>query len=169
MRIKSIGALLYLPLAGLGLASQAQAPVPPGTFTVPGETLVLRARGEGVQIYSCVQDGDWKWKLKAPEATLFDSAHHAIGKHFAGPKWRLDDGSELQGKLLSSKPQPGTIPWLILSATPTGGKGKLSQVTTVERSETQGGVAPASGCDAGHANAEVRVPYTATYSFFQEK
>lgn len=166
MRLK-IAAALFVPcLAGF---AQAPAPLPPGTFTLPNETLVLRARGEGVQIYSCVQDGDWKWKLKAPDATLFDQAHHAIGKHFAGPKWRLDDGSEVQGKLLSSKPQPGTIPWLILSATSTGGNGKLSQVATVERSETQGGVAPASGCDAGHANAEVRVPYTAAYSFFIEK
>ncbi len=143
--------------------------MPPGTFTLPDETLVLRARGEGVQIYTCAQDGDWKWKLKAPEATLYDASHHAIGKHFAGPKWRLDDGSEVQGKLLSSKSQPGTIPWLILSAASTGSSGKLSQVTTVERSETRGGVAPASGCDADHANAEVRIPYTATYSFFKEK
>lgn len=143
--------------------------MPAGTFTLPDETLVLRVRGEGVQIYNCVQDGVWKWKLKASEATLFDSAHHAVGKHFAGPKWRLDDGSEVQGRLLSSKPQPGSIPWLILSATSSGGNGKLSQVTTVERSETDGGAAPASECDAGHANAEVRVPYTATYSFFGEE
>ena len=143
--------------------------MPPGTFTLPDETLVLRARGEGVQIYTCAQDGDWKWKLKAPEATLYDASHHAIGKHFAGPKWRLDDGSEVQGKLLSSKSQPGTIPWLILSAASIGSNGKLSQVTTLERSETRGGVAPASGCDADHANAEVRIPYTATYSFFKEK
>ena len=143
--------------------------MPPGTFTLPNETLVLRARGEGVQVYACVRDGDWKWKLKAPEATLFDADHHAIGRHSAGPKWRLDDGSEVQGKLLSTKAQPGTIPWLILSATSTGGAGKLSQVTTVKRTETQGGVAPGSGCGADQANAEVRVPYTATYSFLAPK
>ena len=48
-------------------------------------TLVFQARGEGVQIYTCVKAADWAWKLKAPEATLFDTGHHPIGKHFAGP------------------------------------------------------------------------------------
>ncbi len=174
--MNSFAALLFVPLMGIaGLVGtttvRAQAPSMPATdaFARPGETILLSAKGEGVQIYTCVQDGDWKWKLKAPEATLFDASHHAFGKHFAGPKWRLNDGSEVQGKLITSKPHTGTIPWLVLSATSTGGNGKLSQVTTVERTETDGGVAPASGCDAGHANAEVRVPYSAKYSFFTAK
>jgi hypothetical protein len=131
--------------------------------------LVLQARGEGVQIYSCVKGDDWAWKLKAPDATLFDENHKAIGKHFAGPTWRLDDGSEVLGKMLESKPQAGTIPWLILMARSTGGEGRLSRVDAVRRTDTQGGVAPATGCDAEHAGAEVRVPYSATYSFFDTK
>ncbi len=129
-------------------------------------TLVLKARGEGVQIYSCVKDTDWAWKLKAPDATLFNDNHHSIGKHFAGPTWRLDDGSELHGKLLESRQQPGTIPWLILSAESTGGEGRLKHVDAIRRSDTQGGLAPSTGCDEQHAGAEVRIPYSATYSFF---
>jgi len=132
-------------------------------------TLVLQARGEGVQIYSCVKGDDWAWKLKGPEATLFDEKHQAIGKHFAGPTWRLDDGSEVQGKMVESKPQAGTIPWLILSAKSTGGEGRLSRVDAVRRTETQGGVAPTSLCDAKHAGAEARVAYSASYSFFDTK
>jgi hypothetical protein len=132
-------------------------------------TLVLQARGEGVQIYACVKDADWAWKLKAPEATLFDENHHAIGKHFAGPTWRLDDGSEVQGKLLESRQQAGTIPWLILLARSTGGEGRLSHVDAVRRSQTQGGSAPSTVCDAQHTGVEVRVPYSAAYSFFDTK
>jgi uncharacterized protein len=140
-------------------------------------TLVLKARGEGVQIYTCAQGTDlagsgaagWAWKLKAPDATLFDENHVAIGKHFAGPTWRLDDGSEVQGKLLESRPQPGTIPWLILAAKSTGGEGRLRLVDVVRRTETESGVAPSTGCDAQHAGAEVRVPYSATYSFFDTR
>jgi hypothetical protein len=132
-------------------------------------TLVLQVRAEGVQIYTCVKDADWAWKFKAPEATLFDEKHQAIGKHFAGPAWRLDDGSEVQGKLVESKPQPGTIPWLILSAKSTGSEGRLSHVNAVRRSDTQGGSAPSEGCDAQHAGAEARVPYSAAYSFFDTK
>jgi hypothetical protein len=131
--------------------------------------LILQARGEGVQIYTCVQATDWSWKLKAPDATLFDARHQAIGKHFGGPTWRLDDGSEVQGKVLESKQQAGTIPWLILSAKPTGGEGVLSHVDAVRRTETDGGLAPSTGCDAQHAGVEVRVPYSAAYSFFDTK
>jgi hypothetical protein len=135
--------------------------------------LVLKARGEGAQIYACTQGTDpaagWAWKLKAPDATLFDENHRAIGKHFAGPTWRLDDGSEVQGKLLESRQQAGTIPWLILSAKSTGGEGRLKSVDAVRRTETEGGLAPSTGCDAEHAGTEVRVPYSATYSFFDTK
>jgi hypothetical protein len=129
-------------------------------------TLVLQARGEGVQIYTCTKDADWGWKLKAPDATLFDQHGNAIGKHFAGPTWRLNDGSEAKGKAIETRPQPVTIPWLILAAHSTGGPGTLSHVDMVRRTETHGGSAPSTGCDAEHAGAEVRIPYSAIYGFF---
>ena len=44
--------------------------------------------------------------------------------------------------------------------------GLLDKVAYVVRSGTAGGAAPATGCDAAHANAESRVPYSATYTFF---
>jgi hypothetical protein len=132
-------------------------------------TLVLQVRGEGVQIYTCVKDADWAWKLKAPDAILLDQDGKAIGKHFAGPTWQLNDGSEVQGKLLETRQQTGTIPWLILSAQSIGSEGRLSQVDVVRRTETRGGLAPSTGCDAAHSGAEVRVPYSATYSFFDTR
>ena len=132
-------------------------------------TLVLQARGDGVQIYTCLKDADWAWKLKAPEARLLDQEGKAIGKHFAGPTWRLNDGSEVQGKPLEVRKQSGTIPWLILSARSTGSEGRLSRVDVVRRTETRGGLPPSTGCDAAHAGVEVRVPYSATYSFFDTK
>ncbi len=82
-----------------------------------GATLLLRARGEGVQIYTCTRKQDaWGWQLKAPEATLLDSAGKPIGKHTAGPRWQLDDGSAVQGTLMTTQPQKTAIPWLLLSA-----------------------------------------------------
>lgn len=166
-------------LLATALIAHAQAGLPSAPPETQGKTvhfdgsstatLVLQARGEGVQIYACVKEADWAWKFKAPEATLFDENHHPIGKHFAGPTWRLEDGSEVQGKLLESKQQPGTIPWLILLAHSTGSEGRLSHVDAVRRSETLGGLAPSTGCDAQRAGVEVRVPYSATYSFFDTK
>ena len=172
LKIKTI---LLPGLLATALAAHAQVVSSPGAVTEgktvrfdesSTATLVLQARGEGVQIYTCVKDADWAWKLKGPEATLFDEKHQAIGKHFAGPTWRLDDGSEVQGKVLENQPHASTIPWLILSAKSTGGAGRLSKVDAVRRTDTQGGLAPSTGCDAEHADAETRVPYSATYSFF---
>ena len=149
-----------------GAASQAKTVTFEGAQTA---TLVLQAHGQGVQIYTCVKDPDWTWKLKAPDATLFDHEGKVIGKHFAGPTWQLKDGSEVQGKALQVRQQPGTIPWLIVAVHSTGAQGRLSHVDIVRRTDTQGGSAPSTGCDAAHAAAEVRIPYTATYSFFDTK
>jgi hypothetical protein len=179
MKTRSAQLLLLSGLFAVVCLAQAQTPsnsTPTGTQekTVRFDdsstaTLVLQARGEGVQIYTCVKDADWAWKLKAPDATLFDDKHLAIGKHFGGPTWRLDDGSEVQGRLMESKQQAGTIPWLILAAKSTGGEGRLAWVNAVRRTETQGGVAPAGDCDAEHAGAEQRIPYSATYSFYDTR
>ena len=179
METRSARLLLLSGLFVVASAAQAQTP---SASTLAGTqqktvrfddsstaTLVLRARGEGVQIYTCAQDAVWAWKLKAPDATLFDDQHHAIGKHFGGPTWRLDDGSEIQGKMVESRQQAGTIPWLILAAKSTGGSGRLSTVNAVRRTETVGGVAPAGGCDAEHGGSEQRVPYSAVYSFFDTR
>jgi hypothetical protein len=55
----------------------------------------------------------------------------------------------------------------VLQAKSHGGKGLMSNVDYVVRTRTEGGVAPASGCDADHAGAGVRVPYSAIYLFFR--
>ena len=60
----------------------------------------------------------------------------------------------------------GSIPWLLLKAKSNDGAGKLSAVRYITRTDTSGGVAPASGCDAGHAGAEAPVQYLATYDFY---
>jgi len=45
------------------------------------------------------------------------------------------------------------------------GTGVLSRATTIQRLNTKGGKAPASGCDTAHVGQEVRTPYTADYLF----
>jgi hypothetical protein len=49
------------------------------------------------------------------------------------------------------------------------GNGVLSRVTKIQRLNTKGGKAPASGCDSIHAGQEVRVPYSADYLFYVPK
>jgi hypothetical protein len=178
MRPRPLQILCLSPLLAIAITTAAQSASATGaasqgkTVTFDGAqtaTLVLQAHGQGAQIYTCVKDADWAWKLKAPDATLFDHKGKIIGKHFAGPTWQLKDGSEVQGKALQVRQQPGTIPWLIVAVHSTGAQGRLSHVDIVRRTDTHGGAAPSTGCDVAHQGAEVRIPYSATYSFFDTK
>jgi acetyl esterase/lipase len=126
-----------------------------------GVALLLNAAGEGFQIYSCT---DGHWTLKAPDAKLLDEHGVVIGTHFAGPTWRLNDGSEVKGKVIVSRPasDASSVPSLLLQTVPTSGTGKLANVTYIGRADTHGGAAPATACTGG----EERVPYKANYSFY---
>ena len=64
-------------------------------------------------------------------------------------------------------PTPGNIPWLRLTAVSHTGHGRFSKVTTVQRLNTVGGIAPAAGCDGTTVGAEADVPYTANYFFYR--
>ena len=113
------------------------------------------ARATGFQIYVCRPDADGKpaWTLKAPEAELFDEQGKSIGKHFGGPTWQLNDGSQVTGKMAAKvdAPDPKAIPWLLVTVTGHSGSGKLSGVTSIQRVNTVGGLAPSG---AGMHSAE---------------
>ncbi|WP_130421546.1 DUF3455 domain-containing protein [Edaphobacter modestus] len=141
------------------------------TLPPSGAHVVYLTAGHGVQIYECMQQGSgFAWIFQAPVAKLFDlSTHKQVGTHGAGPVWTWQDGSSVSGKVLVKAPSPdsASIPWLLLSATPSESPaGALSKVTLVRRSDTHGGDAPSTGCDVEHAGRSLRVPYTAIYSFY---
>jgi len=145
-----------------------------GSVDVPaGARVVLEAKGEGVQIYGCSESaGGFRWKLQAPDARLVDDSGRQIGVHFAGPTWRLTDGSQVVGELMASQPSPhaGSVAWLLLRAKPGTATGKLADVVYIRRTETEGGGANASTCASGRdAGKTVRLPYRATYTFYAEK
>ena len=136
----------------------------------PAKSPAIEAIGKGVQIYSCkASNGGYAWSLKAPDASLQDAKGNVIGKHFAGPSWQATDGSTVVGEPLNVSPSPnaGAIAWIVLHAKSHSGDGAMANVQYIVRTRTEGGVAPASGCDASHVGAEVRVPYSAIYLFFR--
>jgi len=157
----------------LGLASQAggqvipRPDVPEKIKAPAGEDVVLVAHASGSQIYVCQAGADGKlaWTLKAPEAELHNDQGAVIGRHFAGPTWRLNDGSEVTGKAAArvDSPDAGSIPWLLLTVTGHSGEGALSRVTDIQRIHTKGGVAPTGACTQG---AETKSSYTADYYFY---
>ena len=173
---KCAGAFGVLILITVAAAQQKIArPEVPAELKAPeGEEVVLRAHAEGVQIYSCAAgaDGKYAWTLKAPKAQLYDKDGKLIGEHFAGPTWKLKDGSEVTGKASSKHdaPQPNTIPWLLVAVTGHKGNGALENVTTIQRVNTQGGVPDASvACDASQNGKENERPYSADYYFYAPK
>ena len=91
-----------------------------------------------------------------------------VGHHGAGPSWELDDGSGITGKAVANAPgtNANDIPWLKLEvASHTGSGGKLSDVTTVQRINTVGGVLKDS-CDRQGAGRGM--PYAADYVFWKK-
>jgi Protein of unknown function (DUF3455) len=134
-----------------------------------GAPLLVEAQADGVQIYACeATDKGPEWVFKAPEANLFDAKGRQIGTHFAGPGWKLVDGSEVTAAVFAkaNASVPGAVPWLLLEVKTHDGAGSLAAATTIRRTDTKGGAAPTTGCDANHLGEQARMRYSATYQFF---
>ena len=128
-----------------------------------------------MQVYECATKADasggWAWQFRGPEATLTDAAGKTVGRHFGGPSWASNDGATIVGQVSASAPAPdkGDIPWLLLGIKSRDGQGLLAQTASVQRLDTEGGVAPSSACGAANAKQVERVGYTATYVFWRVK
>lgn len=142
-----------------------------GIQAPPGERLLFKVHAKGNQVYTCKSDtAQFTWTLKAPDAKLFDKHGKPFGKHFAGPSWKANDGSRVTGTPVANVlVDADSIPWLLIKIISHDGNGVLSPATSIQRLNTQGGKAPASGCDASHIGQEVRVPYSADYLFYAPK
>ncbi len=171
MRLPAFLLLLAMPVSAQLRSASPASLEPPAPAHAD-----LTAYAKGVQIYRCsIGESSPAWVFTAPEATLYETAAltgPAVGTHGAGPSWRWTDGSAILGKLVNKQPSadPKNIPALLLStssAPDTAPSGRLNGITYVRRSETVGGTAPAKGCDPKHFNQEIRVPYTATYTFYR--
>src|SRR5262245_5636126 len=156
-----------LVVALLVLVSVASAQVP-GAIAAPGETVVATLHAEGAQVYECKADsgGRLGWQFREPIATLL-LAGQTVGRHYAGPSWEHGDGSVVVGRAVARAPgaTPKDIPWLKLEVTERRGQGMFSIVTTVQRINTQGGVAEGA-CDK--AGAYLSVPYATEYVFLRK-
>ena len=170
--------VIIAPLA-LAAFSYCFLSVPAGAQQAPkelqppaSEQVLLQVHAKGDQVYVCKSDAAQSaWTLKGPDAQLFDAAGKPFGKHFAGPSWQANDGSRVTGKAVANAPSPDadSVPWLLLTVIGRDGQGVLSPATSIQRINTKGGKAPASGCDAAHNGQEARAPYSADYAFFAPK
>jgi hypothetical protein len=177
-------------------AAQAQGVTPPPVPTKievpPPHVAFLRGRGFGTQNYECQPVsslGRVDWVLFTPQATLFGDLDEQLITHFFSPNpdendivrvaWQHSrDTSTVWGRLIESSVDSnfvaaGAIPWLLIEkagaqAGPTGGD-TLSRTSFIQRVNTEGGVAPATGCDRPTDIGKRQfVPYAADYFFYRE-
>ncbi len=179
-----------------GKLLRCPARVPAALDPPAGTTLTAGMAASGVQVYVCAGPataaGAPAWVLKGPHAVLSEGKE-TTATHFSGPApvppvaakvpgaaaasasapataptWEALDGSRLTGAKVASAAAPDgkSIPWLLLRSTSSVGSGLFGDVTWVQRLDTAGGAAPATGCDAAHVGAEAMVPYHADYFFY---
>jgi hypothetical protein len=157
----------------------------PTAIVVPsGSAFKIHDHAIGVQVYTCTPSTGaggggggaggaggsgattYSWVLKQPDAVLYDSSFTQVGTHGLGPNWTSTDGSVVNGARVNGSNVTGTIAWLLLQATSNTGTGVFSDITYVQRLNTAGGAAPATGCDATTSGTDTRIPYSADYYFF---
>ncbi len=146
--------------------SGAKAEVPQAVATAQ-TTLVAKVHAEGAQIYECKMDarGNNTWQFREPIATLLVDGK-TIGRHYAGPRWELIDGSAIGAEVVGRQPgaTPIDIPLLKLKVTAQNNVGRLSEVTVVQRLNTSGGALEGPCPSPGAFRS---VPYAADYTFLK--
>jgi hypothetical protein len=161
---------LVIAAAVAGCAS-APVDVPANLKPGSGEKKLATLSATGVQVYQCRAKpgaaGEYEWAFVAPEADLADASGKPAGKHYEGPHWEAPDGSKVVGKVKARADAPAyrAIPWLLLSTTSDGPEGAFSKVTSIQRVNTAGGVAP-DACTKEDEGYRERVRYTADYILY---
>jgi hypothetical protein len=164
-------------------------PVPANLQVPAGNKLFLVGHAVGTQQYFCKFSGtSFTWEFFGPQATLFKNNDKQIITHFLSPNpaesgtpratWQdSKDSSTVWAVAIASSSDPafvapGAIPWLLLDVVgdqpgPTEGD-KLTRTTFIQRLNTSGGVAPATGCAAvSDIGKRALVPYITDYFFYE--
>jgi uncharacterized protein DUF3455 len=165
-------------------------PVPAGIEVDPPNEVVFVGHGVGTQNYVCLPSGStFAWTLFTPEATLFNDKGKQLTTHFFSinpfepgiirATWEDSrDTSTVWAKAIkSSSDAPfvnhDAIAWVKLQVVgaqdgPTGGD-RLTETTFIQRLNTVGGLAPATGCAvATDVGSKAFMPYTADYFFYED-
>ena len=191
--ITTLAIAFTVTLAHAASAQTVTPPPVPDTIAVPeGNVAFLLGRGVGTQNYVCQPAdtlGRVAWTLFTPQATLFSDEKDQLTTHFFSPNpdepgvvvratWQDSrDTSAVWAAAVASVPDPtgsGAIAWVKLQTAgtepgPNGGS-TLTVTTFIQRVNTVGGSAPATGCttptDIGR---KAFIPYTADYVFFKKQ
>ena len=165
-----IGVLaVVIVVAATGLRVDAQMTVdimPPA-----GATVVTEVQAGGVQVYTCRASAEtYVWTLVGPKALLVNDDGTDFGMHDMGPTWMSKDGSAIVADgahPVLKVDRINGVPALLLTVRSSTGRGVLTPVRLVRRSDTEGGLPPPTGCDAAHIDTTVARHYSAVYTFYK--
>lgn len=158
----------------IGCASSPPPPPVPASLMPSGEREVERFATRGVRTYECrAKPGDAAsaaWVYTGADSELLDAQGKTVGRHtYPPPVWEFSDGSKIAGGEVRARvdaPVANSDPWILANARSTGADGRFSKVTSLQRVNTVGGVAPALKCDTGSLGSKQRVPFSADFVFF---
>ena len=173
-------------------AHHGTRPHVPDNLEVPhGIKVFLEGHAIGTQNYICLPSASlFAWTPFGPQATLFNDNARQVITHFLSANrfengmpratWQHSgDTSSVWAQAIASSSDPafvapGAIPWLLLQVVgaqdgPTGGH-TLTETTFIQRLNTLGGIAPATGCTVStDVGKKALVPYAADYFFYRDR
>lgn len=193
MTARRTASMFVLLAAGLVTTVTGRASGPaniPASLQVPaGNSRYLTTEAVGTQNYICLPATTGvAWGFLGPQATLFNAQGHQVMTHFLSPNpiqggtpratWQHshDTGTVWAAAIASYAEadfvEAGAIPWLLLevvgSQAGVSRGDRVSDTTYIQRINTSGGAAPASGCAVpADIGKRVLVPYTTTYVFYR--
>jgi len=145
--------------------------LPASLRATPQEVLQDALSAVGQTAYECRRDGNrLSWTLTGSEATLVDRARHSVGTVMPDHDFIAYDGSRFAGAPAGEEiVTAGALTWERLvprdEAATRSDRGRFTEVTSVQRVSTSGGVPPVAACS--QQGQSLLVPYTATYLFYR--
>ena len=129
--------------------------------------------GNGVHVYECrlglTDPSSYVWAFVAPDATLYEGSRTAARMASPNLVESTTDRSSVSGFVRSTQPGGGSnLPWTVMRARPIGDDGMFAGVTSIQRVNTSGGMAPSAGCNAENVGSEARVAFNADYYFYKK-
>jgi hypothetical protein len=171
LMIATVAALSACSSSPMMMKGVDNAALPEAVRVPAGQKQMMSTWASGEITYECREKagmaGQHEWAFVGPVATLYSGDKKMVGKYYAGPTWEAADGSKVTGKQVAIAPAtPGSIPLQLVKAEPAMGQGAMTGVNYIQRLNTNGGVAPAMGCDAMGKGKRQVVAYEADYVFY---
>jgi hypothetical protein len=167
--------LFSLALVALPAAAAVTPPAVTGNLAaLANEEAAFVLHGEGVHVFECKplagNPDQFRWTFSAPDATLYDAGRPIARSTSENVFEAIADRSTVSGGIRARQDGgANNLPWLLLRAQSTPDDGLFAGVTSVQRVNTSGGVAPTEGCDVNNVGKEARSNFTADYYFYRRR